>query len=39
MNTHDFTVRAADGGRQDLRDYAGRVLLQIRSELEALLGG
>jgi glutathione peroxidase len=29
MNTHDFTVRAADGGRQDLRDYAGRVLLIV----------
>jgi glutathione peroxidase len=29
MNTHDFTVRAADGSRQDLRGYAGRVLLIV----------
>ena len=29
MNTHDFTVRAADGSRQDLREYAGQVLLIV----------
>src|SRR5437879_9325497 len=29
MNTHDFTVRAADGSTQDLRDYAGQVLLIV----------
>jgi glutathione peroxidase len=29
MNTHDFSVRAADDSTQDLRDYAGRVLLIV----------
>jgi len=29
VNTHDFTVRAADGTGQDLRGYAGRVLLIV----------
>jgi glutathione peroxidase len=29
MNTHDFSVRAADGSSQDLRDYAGQVLLIV----------
>ena len=29
MNVHDFSVRTADGGTQDLRDYAGQVLLIV----------
>jgi glutathione peroxidase len=29
MNTYDFTVKTADGGTQDLRDYAGQVLLIV----------
>lgn len=29
MITHDFSVKAADGSVQDLRDYAGRVLLIV----------
>ena len=29
MNVHDFSVRTADGGRRDLRDYAGRWLLIV----------
>ena len=29
MNTYDFSVRTADGSTQDLRDYAGRVLLIV----------
>ena len=29
VNTHDFNVRASDGTRQDLRGYAGRVLLIV----------
>jgi glutathione peroxidase len=29
MNAHDFSVKTADGGSQDLRDYAGRMLLIV----------
>jgi glutathione peroxidase len=29
MNTYDFSVTTADGGTQDLRDYAGQVLLIV----------
>jgi glutathione peroxidase len=29
MNTHDFSVRAADGSVTGLRDYAGQVLLIV----------
>ena len=29
MNTYDFTVKTADGGTRDLRDYAGQVLLIV----------
>ena len=29
MNTYDFSVRTADGSTQDLRDYAGQVLLIV----------
>jgi glutathione peroxidase len=29
MNVHDFSVRTADGGSKDLRDYAGEVLLVV----------
>jgi glutathione peroxidase len=29
MNVHDFSVRTADGGSKDLRDYAGQVLLIV----------
>ena len=29
MNVHDFSVRTADGGDKDLRDYAGKVLLIV----------
>jgi glutathione peroxidase len=29
MNIYDFSVRTADGGSQELRDYAGRVLLIV----------
>jgi glutathione peroxidase len=29
MNVHDFSVKTADGGKQDLRDYAGEVLLIV----------
>jgi glutathione peroxidase len=29
MNVYDFTVKAADGGTRDLRDYAGQVLLIV----------
>ncbi len=29
MNVHDFTVATADGGKQSLGDYAGRVLLIV----------
>jgi glutathione peroxidase len=29
VNTHDFSVRAADGTVRSLRDYAGRVLLIV----------
>src|SRR5207237_7634706 len=29
MNVHDFSVKTADGGTQDLRDYAGEVLLIV----------
>jgi glutathione peroxidase len=29
VNTHDFSVKTADGGRKDLKDYAGQVLLIV----------
>ena len=29
MNVHDFSVKTADGGTQDLRDYAGQMLLIV----------
>ena len=29
MNAHDFTVKTADGGTKDLRDYAGQTLLIV----------
>jgi glutathione peroxidase len=29
MNTHDFAVRTADGATEQLRDYAGQVLLIV----------
>jgi glutathione peroxidase len=29
MNAHDFSVKTADGDTQDLRDYAGRMLLIV----------
>jgi glutathione peroxidase len=29
MNIYDFSVRTANGGTQDLRDYAGQVLLIV----------
>ncbi len=29
MNVHDFSVRTADGGAKDLRDYAGQLLLIV----------
>jgi len=29
MNTHDFSVKTADGGTQDLRDYTGQFLLIV----------
>ena len=29
MNAYDFSVKTADGGTQDLRDYAGQVLLIV----------
>jgi glutathione peroxidase len=29
VNVYDFSVRTADGSTQDLRDYAGRVLLVV----------
>jgi glutathione peroxidase len=29
MNAHDFSVKTADGGTQDLRRYAGQVLLIV----------
>jgi glutathione peroxidase len=29
MNTHDFSVKTADGGTQDLRQYEGQVLLIV----------
>jgi glutathione peroxidase len=29
MKVHDFSVRTADGGSKDLRDYAGQVLLIV----------
>jgi glutathione peroxidase len=29
VNVHDFSVRTADGGHKDLRDYAGKVLLIV----------
>jgi glutathione peroxidase len=29
MNVHDFSVKTASGGSQDLRDYAGEVLLIV----------
>ena len=29
MNTYDFSVKTADGGTQDLRDYAGQVLVIV----------
>ena len=29
MNTHDYTVKTADGATKDLRDYAGDVLLIV----------
>jgi glutathione peroxidase len=29
MNTHDFSVKTADGGTQDLRQYAGQVLVIV----------
>jgi glutathione peroxidase len=29
MNTHDFTVTAADGSEQPLKDYDGKVLLVV----------
>jgi glutathione peroxidase len=29
MNAHDFSVKTADGGTKDLRDYAGQVLLIV----------
>ena len=29
MNVHDFSVRTADGGSKELRDYAGQVLLIV----------
>jgi glutathione peroxidase len=29
LNTHDFSVGAADGSTQELRDYAGRTLLIV----------
>ena len=29
MSVHDFSVRTSDGGTQNLRDYAGQVLLIV----------
>jgi len=29
VNVHDFSVKTADGGTKDLRDYAGKVLLIV----------
>jgi glutathione peroxidase len=29
VNVHDFSVRTADGGNKNLRDYAGQVLLIV----------
>ena len=29
MNTHDFSVKTADGGSKDLKDYAGQTLLVV----------
>ena len=29
MNAHDFTVKTADGGTKDLRDYVGQTLLIV----------
>ncbi|HEV2239569.1 MAG TPA: glutathione peroxidase, partial [Streptosporangiaceae bacterium] len=29
MNVHDFSVKTAEGGTQDLRDYAGQMLLIV----------
>ncbi len=29
MNAHDFSVKTADGGSKELRDYAGQVLLIV----------
>jgi glutathione peroxidase len=29
MNAHDFSVKTADGGTQNLRDFAGQVLLIV----------
>jgi len=29
MNVHDFSVKTADGGTQDLRDYAGQMMLIV----------
>jgi glutathione peroxidase len=29
VNVHDFSVKTADGGTKDLRDYAGQVLLIV----------
>jgi glutathione peroxidase len=29
VNTHDFSVKTADGGSKDLKDYAGQTLLVV----------
>ena len=29
MNIYDFSVKTADGGTQDLRDYSGQVLVIV----------
>jgi glutathione peroxidase-family protein len=29
VNTHEFSVRTADGATEELRDYAGRLMLIV----------
>jgi glutathione peroxidase len=38
MNVYDFSVKAADGGTRDLRDYAGQLYEHVRSTRPEAIG-